>query len=64
MKVSISRIMFLSVLLAFSGQAAAQDDHYWAQQYAALGTLMGGAMVGGVNDNSVSNPTSLYHRGK
>ena len=61
MKVSISRIMFLSVLLAFSGQAAAQDDHYWAQQYGALGTLMGGAMVGGVNDNSAIyyNPAAL-----
>ena len=39
----------------------AQDDHYWAQQYGATGTLMGGAMVGGVNDNSAIfyNPAAL-----
>lgn len=41
--------------------AGAQDNHYWAQQYGATGTLMGGAMVGGVNDNSAIyyNPGAL-----
>ena len=39
----------------------AQDDHYWSQQYGAESTLLGGAMVGGANDNSVVyyNPGAL-----
>jgi len=38
-----------------------QDDHYWAQQYGAVSTLMGGAVVGGVRDNSAIfyNPGAL-----
>ncbi len=30
----------------------AQDDHYWSQQFGAGSTLMGGAVVGGVRDNT------------
>ena len=30
----------------------AQDNHYWSQQYGAESTLLGGAMTGGVTDNS------------
>jgi hypothetical protein len=39
----------------------AQDDHYWSQQYGAESTLLGGAMVAGVNDNSAVyyNPGAL-----
>ncbi len=39
----------------------AQDDHYWSQQYGAESTLLGGAMVGGANDNSAVyyNPGAL-----
>jgi hypothetical protein len=61
MKVSIPFILLISVLFIFNGKAAAQDDHYWAQQYGAYGTLMGVAMVGGVNDNSAIyyNPAAL-----
>jgi hypothetical protein len=42
-------------------RAEAQDDHYWAQQYGAVSTLMGSAMVGGVSDNSAVyyNPAAL-----
>jgi hypothetical protein len=38
-----------------------QDDHYWSQQYGAESTLLGGAMVGGANDNSAVyyNPGAL-----
>jgi hypothetical protein len=38
-----------------------QDDHYWSQQYGAESTLLGGAMVGGANDNSAIyyNPGAL-----
>jgi len=41
--------------------AIAQDDHYWSQQYGAESTLMGGAMVAGVSDNSAVyyNPGAL-----
>ena len=49
------------VLVSVSSRIYAQDDHYWAQQYGAVSTLMGGAMVGGVTDNSAVyyNPGSL-----
>ena len=49
------------VLVSVSSGIYAQDDHYWAQQYGAVSTLMGGAMVGGVTDNSAVyyNPGSL-----
>lgn len=36
--------------------SSAQDNHYWAQQYGATSTLMGGAMTGGVSDN-----TAIYY---
>lgn len=51
----------LWILLFISFETYAQDDHYWAQQYGALSTLMGGAMTGGVSDNSAVyyNPASL-----
>ena len=52
------------LLLAMSGneiRVEAQDDHYWSQQYGAESTLLGGAMVGGANDNSAIyyNPGAL-----
>jgi hypothetical protein len=53
-------ILFLILVSSPSG-INAQDDHYWAQQYGAISTLMGGAMAGGVNDNSAVyyNPGAL-----
>jgi len=47
---SFSRL--LSVFLFTCAGAYAQDFHYWSQQYGAESTLLGGAMVGGVSDNS------------
>jgi len=49
-------IFFLS-----SSLCKAQDDHYWSQQYGAESTLLGGAMVGGTEDNSAVyyNPGAL-----
>jgi hypothetical protein len=54
-------ILILALSCWFTIRAEAQDDHYWAQQYGALSSLMGGAMVGGVNDNSAVyyNPAAL-----
>ena len=56
-----SGISLIVGLIVSIPQLFAQDDHYWAQQYGATGTLMGGAMVGGVNDNSAIfyNPAAL-----
>jgi hypothetical protein len=53
--------ILLLILVSVSSGIDAQDDHYWAQQYGAVSTLMGGAMVGGVTDNSAVyyNPGAL-----
>ncbi|OJJ17800.1 hypothetical protein BKI52_28480 [marine bacterium AO1-C] len=39
----------------------AQQNHYWANQYGARSSLMGGAVVAGVNDNSAIyyNPAAV-----
>jgi hypothetical protein len=49
------------ILVSLCSGLEAQDDHYWAQQYGAVSTLMGGALVGGVTDNSAVyyNPGAL-----
>jgi hypothetical protein len=49
------------ILVSLTSIIEAQDDHYWAQQYGAVSTLMGGSMVGGVTDNSAVyyNPGAL-----
>ena len=54
-------VILLPILFCYFTVAEAQDDHYWLQQYGAVSTLLGGAMVGGVNDNSVVyyNPAAL-----
>lgn len=56
-----SASLMLWILLTNSIGTFAQDDHYWAQQYGAISTLMGGAMTGGACDNSAVyyNPAAL-----
>lgn len=39
-------------LLALAGPAAAQDSHYWTNQYGSRATLLGGAVIGSVLDLS------------
>jgi len=53
-------ILLLAIILD-APAANGQDDHYWSQQYGAESTLLGGAMVGGVSDNSAVyyNPGAL-----
>ena len=53
--------LILACLLLINPLCQAQDDHYWSQQYGAESTLLGGAMVGGAEDNSAIyyNPGSL-----
>jgi hypothetical protein len=57
LKVTVSFIRFselIWILLLFCCPLSSysQDNHYWAQQYGATGTLIGGAMTAGVTDNS------------
>ncbi|MBZ0137272.1 MAG: hypothetical protein K8I27_12975 [Planctomycetes bacterium] len=54
----------LRVILAsliFASALAAQDNHYWTHQFGTRASLMGGAVVGGVNDTSAVyyNPARL-----
>jgi len=54
-------VILLFAIILNTPEANAQDDHYWSQQYGAESTLLGGAMVGGVSDNSAVyyNPGAL-----
>jgi len=47
--------------LSLSFISFAQDNHYWSQQFGARSTLLGGAVVAGVADNSAIfyNPAAL-----
>jgi hypothetical protein len=53
----------LSVVLA-GGRARAQDTHYWSIQYGPVGQLVGGQLIGGVDDLSSTfyNPGALALR--
>ena len=54
-------LLFLTILLLNSILVSGQDDHYWTQQFGATSTAMGGAVVGGVRDNTAVfyNPGAL-----
>ena len=59
---TVNSFVIMSFLLLINTTISeAQDDHYWSQQYGAESTLLGGAMVGGVYDNSAVyyNPGAL-----
>jgi hypothetical protein len=49
------------LLLLAASPAAAQDAHYWTQQYGPRSSLLGGAVIGSVNDISGTyyNPGAL-----
>ncbi|MCX6285843.1 MAG: hypothetical protein NTY96_01840 [Bacteroidetes bacterium] len=49
--ITISVILFFITVQTFS-----QDDHYWTQQFGAISTIMGGAVIAGVRDN-----TAIYY---
>ena len=44
-----------------SAGASGQDAHYWSQQYGTKSTLLGGAVIGSVDDLSATyyNPAAL-----
>ena len=54
------RVSFF-LLIVIAVQSFGQDDHYWSQQYGAVSTLMGGAVIAGVRDNTAIfyNPGAL-----
>ena len=51
-------------LLSCGGLARAQDTHYWSIQYGPVGQLVGGQLIGGVDDLSATfyNPGALALR--
>jgi len=53
----------LLILLCACQCSFAQVDHYWSQQFGAVSTLSGGAMVAGIRDNSAAfyNPGGLAY---
>ncbi len=50
-----------AILLLACGAVYAQDNHYWTHQFGTRSALMGGAVVGGVEDTSAVyyNPARL-----
>ena len=59
MKHSI-QIIFIIIVLSNTIKIYAQDVHYWAQTYGTESTLLGGAVIGSVNDLGAT----FYNPGK
>lgn len=63
-KLSIMQIVYCFILAFLLGNLSAtqaQDSHYWTQQYGARASLLGGAVIHGIDDNSTVyyNPANL-----
>jgi hypothetical protein len=59
---SMKHLILSFLVLIFGFQAAnSQENHYWSQQFGAVSTLMGGAVIAGDRDNSAAfyNPGAL-----
>lgn len=56
----MSRLLLVAAVL-FASVLSAQDNHYWTHQFGTRASLMGGAVVGGVDDTSAVyyNPARL-----
>ena len=54
-------LQFLLIFTFISICAQAQDTHYWTNQYGNRTALLGGAVVGGIDDNAMVfyNPSAL-----
>jgi long-subunit fatty acid transport protein len=55
------RLQAIALLVFATVQSFAQDTHYWTYRYGTRAVLMGGAAVGGIEDNSsvIYNPALL-----
>lgn len=55
--------LFSFVISLIVLQAYSQDTHYWTQQYGTRSSLLGGAAIGGVRDNSAVyyNPAGIAY---
>ncbi|MCB9892840.1 MAG: hypothetical protein H6839_00155 [Planctomycetes bacterium] len=45
-------LRYLIALCLCAGALSAQDNHYWTHQFGTRASLMGGALIGGVDDTS------------
>jgi hypothetical protein len=56
-----SNVCLLLILIASTGLLKAQDSHYWTQQFGTRSALLGGAVLGGAEDNTMIyyNPGAL-----
>ena len=57
----MKKIGILAAISFLCTRAFAQDTHYWTQQFGTRSALLGGAVVGGVRDNSMIfyNPAAI-----
>ncbi|MCB9894056.1 MAG: hypothetical protein H6839_06400 [Planctomycetes bacterium] len=57
----MQKLLLTSLVLCFAAVASAQDQNYWAQQFGTRSHMLGGAVVGGVDDTSAGyyNPARL-----
>ena len=56
----MKRLIFLIIMLVIVSKISAQDVHYWSQTYGTESTLLGGAVIGSVNDLGAT----FYNPGK
>jgi len=57
------KVIGFALIQLVSTSVFAQVDHYWSQQFGAVSTLTGGAMIAGARDNSAAfyNPGGLAY---
>ena len=55
-------LLTFCLLIGYS-TTQAQDMHYWTQQYGARSSMLGGAVIHGLDDNSAVfyNPANLAY---
>ncbi len=57
----MKKLLIATVCVLLVVRVAAQDTHYWSQQFSTRSALLGGSVVAGTNDNTVIyyNPGAL-----
>ncbi|MGD8700654.1 MAG: hypothetical protein PVJ43_15265, partial [Gemmatimonadales bacterium] len=61
MRLNLTVAIASAAVLLAAGEAQAQDSHYWTLQFGPRSSLLGGAVIGSVNDVSATfyNPGGL-----